>query len=222
MSRANPECDDRVGIAILAKAPVPGFAKTRLIPHLGANGAAALQRWLLRRTVATALMADVGPVSLWCAPDTGHPDFAICCANGPVLLRRQAEGDLGARMLAAIHESPTPAGTLVIGTDCPMLTPDLLRQAAECLREHAATVIPAEDGGYVLIGMRQGARHVFSDIDWSSERVMVQTRQRLDELAWHWREFPPLWDVDRREDFERLLTHFPDAGSLNATPGVPA
>ncbi len=222
MSPANTEHDSRIGIAILAKAPIPGLAKTRLIPHLGAEGAAALQRWLLQRTVATALMADVGPVSLWCAPDTGHPDFAVCRAYGPVRLNQQPEGDLGVRMLAAINESPTPAGTLVIGTDCPMLSPGLLRQAAECLQEHAATVIPAEDGGYVLIGMRQGARRMFSDIDWSTERVMAQTRQRLDELAWQWREFSPLWDVDRSEDFERLLAHFPDASPFNAMPGLAA
>ena len=130
-------------------------------------------------------------------------------------LQQQPAGDLGVRMLAELNEFPTPAGTLVVGTDCPMLTPDLLRQATKRLREHAATVIPAEDGGYVLIGMRQGDRRVFSDIDWSTERVMVQTRQRFDELAWHWSEFEPLWDVDRQADFERLQTHFPDANLFN-------
>ncbi len=222
MSRVNTEYDGRIGIAILAKAPIPGLTKTRLIPHLGAEGAAALQRWLLQRTVATALMADVGPVSLWCAPDTHHPDFAVCRAYGPVTLQQQPEGDLGARMLAAINQSPTPAGTLVIGTDCPMLSQGLLRQAAACLRENAATVIPAEDGGYVLIGLRQGNQRVFSDIDWSTDRVMAQTRQRLDELAWRWNEFSPLWDVDRREDFERLLAHFPDASPFSTQPGLAA
>ena len=62
-----------VGVAILAKAPLAGFAKTRLIPRLGAEGAAALQRWLLQRTVATALSAGIGPVTLWCAPDYRAP-----------------------------------------------------------------------------------------------------------------------------------------------------
>ncbi|MBL8419518.1 MAG: glycosyltransferase, partial [Dechloromonas sp.] len=68
----NAERGTRIGLAILAKAPVPGLAKTRLIPHLGADGAAALQRWLLERIVTTALAADIGPVSLWCTPDIGH------------------------------------------------------------------------------------------------------------------------------------------------------
>ena len=79
----------RVGIAILAKAPVPGLSKTRLIPRLGADGAASLQRWLLQRTLATAIDADTGPVTLWCAPDQGHPDFVACAACGVDTLRTQ-------------------------------------------------------------------------------------------------------------------------------------
>jgi uncharacterized protein len=199
----------RIGVAILAKAPLAGFAKTRLIPHLGAEGAAGLQRWLLQRTVTTALSAGIGPVSLWCAPDTTHPDFALCRAFGPLALRRQPEGDLGERMLAAIAGTTTPAGTLVIGTDCPALTPALLRQAANALAAHDATVIPAEDGGYVLIGMHRAAPRVFNDVDWGSGRVMAQTQERLKEIGWHWQEFASLWDVDRGEDLARLDACFP-------------
>ncbi|HSN62659.1 MAG: TIGR04282 family arsenosugar biosynthesis glycosyltransferase [Azonexus sp.] len=198
-----------VGVAILAKAPLAGFAKTRLIPRLGAEGAAALQRWLLQRTVATALSAGIGPVTLWCAPDTAHPDFAMCCTFGPLALRRQPEGNLGERMLAAIAGASTLHGTLVIGTDCPALTPTLLRQAANALAGHDAAVVPAEDGGYVLIGMRQAAPRIFDAIDWSTGRVMAQTRERLAAIGWRWQEFAPLWDVDRGEDLDRLNASFP-------------
>lgn len=209
-----PDITPRIEIAILAKAPVAGLAKTRLIPHLGADGAAALQRWLLQRTVAAAVVADLGPVTLWCTPDIDHPEFAVCRAFGTVALRRQPAGDLGERMHAAIAESSTSAGTLVIGTDCAVLTPGLLRQAAESLRQHDATVVPAEDGGYVLIGMREAGRQAFHAVDWSTERVMAQTRTRLTAMKWRWHEFPPLWDVDRKEDFERLAECFPDALAL--------
>ncbi|MBU1363204.1 MAG: TIGR04282 family arsenosugar biosynthesis glycosyltransferase [Gammaproteobacteria bacterium] len=209
-----PETTLRIEIAILAKAPIAGLAKTRLIPHLGADGAAALQRWLLQRTVAAAVVADLGPVTLWCAPDINHPEFAVCRAFGAVALRRQPDGDLGQRMHAAIAESSTSAGTLVIGTDCAVLTPGLLRQAAESLQQHDATVVPAEDGGYVLIGMREAGRDAFHAVDWSTERVMAQTRARLTAMNWRWSEFPPLWDVDRKEDFERLAELFPDARAL--------
>jgi hypothetical protein len=113
-------------------------------------------------------------------------------------------------MHAAVADSPAPAGVLVVGTDCPVLTPGLLRRAAASLDRNDATVIPAEDGGYVLIGMRHPSRRVFTDIDWGSEKVMGQTRVRLSEMGWRWSEFAPLWDVDREEDFRRLSDLFPD------------
>jgi uncharacterized protein len=146
---------------------------------------------------------------LWCAPDATHPDFAACRAFGPLALRRQPDGDLGERMLAAVAGASTPAGTLVIGTDCPALTPALLREAARTLTARDATVVPAEDGGYVLIGMHQATPQVFAEVDWSTERVMAQTRARFKEMGWLWHEFAPLWDVDRGEDLERLNASFP-------------
>jgi hypothetical protein len=209
MPSGKTEACANIGVAILAKAPLAGFAKTRLIPRLGAEGAAVLQRWLLQRTVKTALSAGIGPVTLWCAPDTSHPDFTLCHTFGPLTLHRQPDGDLGERMLAAIAGASTPAGTLVIGTDCPALTPALLRQAASALAAHDAAVVPAEDGGYVLIGVRQAASQIFAAVDWSTGRVMAQTRARLLEMGWRWEEFPPLWDVDRGEDLERLNASFP-------------
>ena len=142
MPPANPEDKLKVAIAIMAKAPIPGRTKTRLIPHLGAEGAAALQRWLLQRTVATALAADIGPVTLWCAPDSSHPEFTKCAANGPITLCQQPEGDLGVRMHLAIAESPSPAGTLVVGTDCPMLDAAHLQRAAAALVENEAVLTP--------------------------------------------------------------------------------
>lgn len=210
MSLVNTERKAPVSVAILAKAPIPGQVKTRLIPHLGAEGAAALQRWLLRRTVATALLADIGPVSLWCSPDHEHPDFAACLEHGPLSLHRQPDTDLGERMRLAIGESTAAGGTLVVGTDCPVLTPDHLQRAAAALADHDAVVTPAEDGGYVLIGMQEARHHVFTDVAWSTDRVMAQTRRRLASIGWKWAEFAPLWDVDRSEDFERLLQCLPE------------
>lgn len=209
----------RVGVAILARAPIPGQAKTRLIPALGAKGAARLQRWMLQRTVAMALVADVGPVSLWCAGDPAHQDFAVCRAFGQVALRRQPESDLGARMLKAVECSPTPAGTLVIGTDCPALSAAHLRKAARALGDNDAVVIPVEDGGYVLIGMQKPAPELFTEIDWGSERVMSQTRQRLATMGWQWSEPALLWDVDLPQDLERLYAHYPDAMAIQSDAG---
>ena len=87
---------------------IPGLAKTRLIPSIGAHAAAVLQERLTERTVATALAADIGPVTLWCAPDPSHASFRELVARHTVTLKRQPDGDLGARMLAAMAPAPAP------------------------------------------------------------------------------------------------------------------
>lgn len=204
-----------VAIAILSRAPIPGRSKTRLIPALGCDGAAELQRRMMRATVRSTLAAALGPVHLWCTPDVGHPDFAACLELGQVSPHGQPEGDLGARMLAAIdHELPT----LLVGTDCPDLTPALLHQAALALGEVEAVVIPAEDGGYVLIGLRRPDARLFADIEWGGQMVLAETRQRLCDGGYRWRELAPLPDVDRPADLARLATTHPEllAGLLPA------
>jgi uncharacterized protein len=191
-----------VAIAVLAKAPLAGFAKTRLIPLIGAEGAALLQQRLIERAVATACAAAVGPVTLWAAPDANHPCFRAIQARG-VALARQVEGDLGARMLAAIAAANGPA--IVIGTDCPALTGEHLCAAADILRAGSDVVVcPAEDGGYVLIGMRAPQPALFRDMPWSTAGVMVETRRCLAALGLAWQEPATLWDVDVPEDVERL------------------
>ena len=214
MRPANLEPAAPVGVAILARAPVPGRVKTRLIPLLGEEGAASLQAWMLRRTVATALAADVGPVTLWCKGDSGQRDIVDCLQLGPLHIRPQVAGDLGRRMLVAVEESPTAGGTLVIGTDCPVLGVAHLREAARSIKDHDAVLIPAEDGGYVLIGMKRPSAGAFAGIDWGSSQVLAQTRQSLAALAWRWVELATLWDVDRAEDVERLAAMFPEIGKL--------
>jgi rSAM/selenodomain-associated transferase 1 len=191
-----------VAVAVLAKAPLPGLAKTRLIPALSAEGAAALQEKLIERAVTTAHKATVGPVTLWAAPDAAHPLFAALRQRFKVALTQQPDGDLGARMHAAVVGANGPA--LVIGTDCPALTADHLRKAADALRSHDAVSVPAEDGGYVLIGLRKPQAALFSGMKWGTAIVMAETRRRLQSLGLSWREFPMLWDVDTPEDLARL------------------
>lgn len=208
-----------IAIAILAKAPVAGLTKTRLIPRLGAAGAASLQAALLRRAVATAQAARLGPVTLWCAPDCSHPDFVALAETASLSLATQPAGDLGERMHAAVCASPAGvAGTLVIGTDCPALTPELLREAAAALRDNEATLIAAEDGGYVLIGLRKPHPCAFAGIAWSTPSVAAQTRERFGKLGWRWHESAPLWDVDHAADFERLQRHDPALAAAALSP----
>ena len=195
--------NETIAIAVLAKAPLPGFAKTRLIPALGAEGAALLQARLVEHSVATACAARIGPVTLWGAPDESHPLFQAIGARLGVTLARQDGGDLGERMLAAVAAADMPV--LVIGTDCPALTADHLRAAADILRGGTdAAIIPAEDGGYALIGLRAPARTLFSEMRWSVPSVMEETRRRLRDLGMRWQEPVTLWDLDLPEDIERL------------------
>ena len=205
----SPPSNSTVAIAILAKAPIPGIAKTRLIPAIGAHAAAVLQGRLTERAVATALAANVGPVTLWCAPDSTHTTFLKLVARSRITLRPQPDGDLGARMLAATAAAGGPV--LVVGTDCPALTDVHLRGAANALRDGTdVVIIPAEDGGYVLIGMRSTQPAVFADIQWGTSTVLAETRARVIAHRLVFAERPPLWDVDTEIDLARLEREYPD------------
>jgi len=204
----NPEI---VNIAIFAKAPEAGVAKTRLIPALGAQGAARLQRQLTQRAVETARQAGLGAVMLWCAPHPLHRSFRALRKRTGVDCHTQTAGDLGQRMLHAFISQCEHGPLLVIGTDCPALKPDDLRLAAQVLRDGDDTVVfPAEDGGYVLIGLRQPQPALFERIAWGTGSVMDETRARLRASGVTWREPRTLWDVDRPADLFRLARLWQD------------
>lgn len=190
----------------MAKAPIPGLAKSRLIASIGAHAAAVLQERLTERTAATALAADIGPVTVWCAPDPSHASFHELVTRYKVSLKRQPNGDLGQRMLAAMN-----GPTLVIGTDCPAFTAEHLRAAADVLHNGADVVlIPAEDGGYVLIGTRAAQPELFANIAWGIATVLTETRARISALGLASIELPALWDVDTESDLARLEREFPE------------
>jgi len=204
-----PSNTSPVSIVILAKAPIPGFAKTRLIPAIGAHAAAVLQERLTERTVATALAAGIGPVTLCCDPDATHVTFLKMVTRMKITLRPQPPGDLGTRMLAAVATSTGPV--LLIGTDCPALTEAHLRSAAMALRDgNDVVLIPAERGGYVLLGMRKAQPRLFSNIAWGGSSVLADTRARIVEQRLMLVERPPLWDVDTEIDLARLDREFPE------------
>jgi uncharacterized protein len=195
-----PRAKTETVIAVLAKAPIPGLAKTRLIPALGAHGAAVLQEHLTERVVETTVAAGIGPVVLWATPNESHSSFRDLARRFPIALARQPDGDLGQRMLAAFEAE----ARVVVGTDCPALTPAHLRNAAISLQENDVAVIPAEDGGYVLIAMTKPQETLFTNIAWGSSRVMQETRRGALTSGLTMHEFAPLWDVDQLKDLERL------------------
>ena len=198
---------DGTAVIIFARAPRPGAVKTRLIPLLGAEGAAALHVRLLKRTLETARAASFRRIELHGTPDIHDPFFSFCAGHFAVAVAAQAGGDLGARMLAAFEAAlATHPRALLLGSDCPALTARHLRQADRALREGSdAVFVPCEDGGYALIGLQRAEARLFDGIAWGGENVMADTRTRLTGLGWRWREFETLWDVDRPEDYARLV-----------------
>jgi rSAM/selenodomain-associated transferase 1 len=201
-----PLTDVRDRLIVFAKAPESGAVKTRLIPCLGADGAAELQARLIEHTMATA--AEIGGVALELHGSTTANEFLRACARRyDAALVAQTEGDIGTRMSAAFTGALVTDGcgaVVLIGTDCPVITARFLHDAFESLRHGCDAVLgPAEDGGYVLIGLRSAAPELFSGVDWSTAAVMEQTRDRLRQLEWRWHELETLWDVDRPADYER-------------------
>jgi len=199
-------------VIVFAKAPVPGSAKTRLIPALGAAGAARFHARLVERALGTACAASLGPVELCCAPNRSYPFFAECAARFGVALTDQGTGDLGERMHRALA-ADLPA--VLIGADCPAMTPDYLREAAAALAAGQDVALgPAEDGGYVLIAANRIRPDAFARIGWGGPDVMEDQRARLREVGWRWSELPPLWDVDRPEDLARIRSGVPGVAAL--------
>lgn len=193
-------------LLIFAKAPLPGQAKTRLIPALGAEGAASLQQYLLESTLTMTEGWQCGSKQLWCTPDTGHPVFTHYAERHRLSLHRQQGHDLGARMAnaftRALIEYPW---AMVIGTDCPDLSSDDLHQAAELLHLGADAVLgPAADGGYYLLGLRRFEPLLFTDMEWGGDSVLAETRRRLEHLGMNTRLLKTKHDLDRPEDLHRF------------------
>ena len=198
------EISDTIQIAIFAKAPVAGYAKTRLIPLLGPKGAADLQALLVRRTVQTAMKSSLRPVSLWCAPDQAHDLFSSLSDEFAIAIHPQIGSDLGARMLNAFEALTRKGPVVLIGTDCPALAIEHLERCASALRDGAdAVFIPAEDGGYALIGLNRQVSQLFENIPWGTSQVMARTRDRLRELGLQVFEAQELWDIDTPADYLR-------------------
>jgi rSAM/selenodomain-associated transferase 1 len=191
---------------VFAKAPWPGAVKTRLIPHLGAEAAAALHARLVKHTLRTVRQAGFREVQLHGAP-ADDPFLRYCASRYGASLVEQCAGDLGMRMHHAFERAvEVDTGVLLMGTDCPALTARHLRQAARALADDAdAVFLPVEDGGYALIGLAHADFRVFAGVEWGGACVMEQTRQRLRDLGWRWSELETLWDVDSAVDYERLV-----------------
>ncbi|MBT4838326.1 MAG: glycosyltransferase [Methylococcales bacterium] len=206
-------------ILMFARAPIPGQTKTRLIPALGEQGAADLHQSMLTHLVKKFSHHATLKLQLWCAPDTKHPSFKQLSTDYSVELQTQQGDDLGQRMAHATQFAFNHAKTVILlGTDCPLIDKQAVEETATQLQQGKQVVVmPAEDGGYVMMGMSAYFPELFCNIDWGTEQVMQQTQQILDDLGLRHQLLPTFWDVDVADDLEKLVATKEGMGVLNNT-----
>lgn len=200
-----------IAIGIICKTPRSGHSKTRLIPLLGADDAAALAACFLRDISSAIAMIPV---------EVGRRGYAVFAPEGTeaelarhipadfgMICRRDAT--LGVVLLGATEHllSRGHDGVILVNADSPTLPPSLLEAAIASLRAQGDRVVlgPAIDGGYYLIGLKAPHAALFSDIPWSTSGVLPATRQRAAEIGLQVRELPPWYDVDDAESYEMLV-----------------
>ena len=188
-------------ILVFAREPAAGKAKTRLIPALGVEGAARLARVMLGHALMEAAAASVGPVELVGDP---HPDTWAQHAKG-VVTSAQVGANLGERMGEAIERALAEGGRAVVtGTDCPGLDAARIIEAVSALDTHDVVIIPATDGGYVLIGFARFDRSVFANVEWGRETVLAATLANFEALGWSVWQGEPLADIDQPDDLKHV------------------
>lgn len=194
-------------IAVFARAPLPGRAKSRLIPALGEAGAAQLYGRLLRRALCAAAAVDGAALHLYAADREAGDFFARyalpAAARWSVTVQRGA--DLGARMADAFTRLLSAhRAAILIGSDIADLLPDDLQAALAALeRGDDAVIAPSADGGYWLLGLRERRPELFADLAWGTDTVFAGTRVRLAQSGLCWRELPMRNDIDTPDDLQR-------------------
>lgn len=194
-------------LVVFAKAPVPGMVKTRLAQSVGEARATRVYCDLLSTTLAHAHLAwrtgKVSRIELWGAPDCEHPLLRGMAGAFGASRHRQEGGDLGERMRHALTDALRRApAALVIGTDCPVLDPARIGAAAAALDTHDAVLVPAEDGGYVLVGARRPVP--FDGVRWSTPHALADTLAAFGRASVRHALLPAAWDVDTVEDLARF------------------
>lgn len=197
-------------ILLFSKYPVPGKAKTRLIPEIGQERAALLHRRMTEHAVSAMRSAQdmPGPCDL---------ELSVCCTGAPLKefskwlgpdlnYVSQPEGDLGCRLLEGFVTAFRNGSerTIAVGCDIPGLTPEILLKGIDALTEHDIVIGPAEDGGYYLIGMRTPRPELFADILWGTEHVYRQTMEAAKKLGLTAAELPMLSDIDLPADLSAI------------------
>ena len=197
-------------LIVFTRYPQPGRTKTRMIPALGPDRAAKLQRLMTLHTLAlTDRLSDANGTSIEVRYTGGTRAKLAALFGNDRIYRRQPGTDLGDRLAGAFTEafSRGARSVIAIGCDCPALDPQLLQSAFDKLRRHDVIIGPARDGGYYLIGLQSICSDLFRDIAWGTSEVLEQTlaRARVARLAVA--KLPVLEDVDEPRDLTIWNAH---------------
>ena len=194
-------------VIVFAKSPVSGEVNTRLIPDLGVESATQLQHDLTHERLASLTGSGLCEVVLYCSPDTTDVFFKDCARQYSVELKQQCGVDLGEKMANAIDEQIKDFNSvIVVGTDAPALSCDQIEDAIKIINDgNDVVIVPAEDGGYVLIGMNHPHKTLFLSVPWGTDRVMIKTRANGIAAGLKLIELESCWDIDRVEDYYRWL-----------------
>ena len=195
----------RIRIVVMAKAPVAGFAKTRLIPALSAEGAAELAKKMLVHTIETALASNLGAVEVCATPDPSDSAWQKLALPNQLAWSAQGEGDLGVRMARVaertIHNNEA---IILVGTDCPAIDVFTLHEAARALEVFDASLLPTYDGGYALLALKRFDNRLFENMPWSTSTVALRTLQTMVKIECSVKLLRTLHDIDEPADIAQL------------------
>lgn len=207
---SNPE-GTHEAVIIFTRFPIPGQAKTRLAPYLGAEKAAELQRSMTEHTLTQVReLQKQRQVCIEVHYDGGTREMVEKWLGKDFHLRQQNDGDLGVRISGALSTGFKSGYKKIIitGTDCPALTSSLMMKGLDGLNPNDLTIGPALDGGFYLLGMKKSQPHLFDNVPWGTDKVLEKTVINAKKLHLSLCRLPTLSDIDRPED----LTHLHPAG----------
>jgi rSAM/selenodomain-associated transferase 2/rSAM/selenodomain-associated transferase 1 len=195
-------------LIVFTRFPEPGKTKTRLIPALGAKGAARLQRQMTEHIMATAATLSNRPgLNIEVYHEGGNSGLMRKWLGPQFSYRPQGPGDLGQRMGRAFEAAfqGSKRAAVIVGSDIPDISANIIQQAFEGLQKNDLVLGPARDGGYYLIGMKntipaETYSRLFNDINWGADKVLSQTLQTARESRLRFILLESLGDVDRPAD----------------------
>lgn len=230
MDMANPDVANRpraCGIAIMAKASAPGRTKTRLVPPLSPEQAAALNTAFLQDMAANLIAAEnhAAIVGYAAFAPSGSENFLRRILPSSIGLIDASLANLGECLQHTIEQifARSHTAAVVLNSDSPTLPSELLVETAKTLAlpGDRAVLGPSDDGGYYLLGLKTPHRRLFEDISWSTERVAAQTLERAREVGLDMHVLPTWYDVDDPQDLRRLHRELNAMPAAELKPGQP-